>query len=204
MDKTGGKLLRWILLSWESAGVWKNFIPAPTPFFMSISRYFGIIEYNGLFFGGSQIQNNSRLPTIQSLLNSALSRFTPSLSFEGVQMGSRLDKGVHSKGLTFHFDFPNLSPPRKNRAQSPISPRAPNTILKSVNSYFRHKFSNNIRLRDIVLVSPRFHSRKDATGRIYKYKILFVHLLNGLSVSFLLTPRLVPNWQDLQEKSKIE
>ena len=142
---------------------------------MSFSRYFGIIEYNGMLFGGSQTQTNSRLPTVQTLLNSALSRFTQTLPFKGVQMGSRLDKGVNAKGLTFHFDFPNQSPPRKNRGSIPIPPRNPFLIQKSVNSYFRQRFSYNIRVRDILLVSPLFHSRKDATGRIYQYKLLFVH-----------------------------
>ena len=108
------------------------------------------IEYNGSAYAGWQRQKNAL--SIQEVLEDALSSLcTESVTVTGA---SRTDSGVHARGQIAHFDTDCSIPDDRFSF-------ALNTMLPP-----------DIRIQRSWEVSPDFHSRFQAKGKIYSYRFL--------------------------------
>ena len=113
-------------------------------------RYAILIEYLGTNFNGSQWQPDKR--TIQDELIKAISTLTKTKT--KIILSGRTDKGVHAKGQVAHFDCDAISDEEK--------------FLYQLNSIL----PNDISIRSIKEVEPRFHAQKSAKWKWYQYKIV--------------------------------
>lgn len=107
------------------------------------------ISYNGRDFSGFQYQHDYR--TVQGTIEKQLKRMHK--TFVRIHASSRTDAGVHALNQYFHFDTEIDLPPEKwkfilNRAM-------PKDIL----------------INDVSIAADDFHSRFDAKGKTYRYKV---------------------------------
>ncbi|SFL90658.1 tRNA pseudouridine(38-40) synthase TruA [Halanaerobium salsuginis] len=109
------------------------------------------LEYDGSNYSGWQIQKNTA-QTIQQKLEEALT--TLNKSRVRVTGAGRTDAGVHAAGQTANFFLDVNIPVTK-------IPIALNTVLPG-----------DIICREAKLVAQDFHSRYDARGKKYRYRIL--------------------------------
>ena len=108
------------------------------------------IEYDGTHYHGWQVQPNG--PSIQQEIETAIETMTRR---RVKLLGSgRTDAGVHALGQTANFI-----------CQTGI---APEEFLKGLNSLL----PEDIVIRKVAQVSPRFHARYDAVSKRYRYHIL--------------------------------
>jgi tRNA pseudouridine38-40 synthase len=115
-----------------------------------------LIAYDGTHFGGWQRQPNTL--SIQELIEKAL---TTVLRCKTAIVGSgRTDQGVHALEQVAHFSTPN--------------PLVPGQLRLSLNALL----PSAIRITEILQVSPSFHARYSAKGKIYRY-----HLFLGPVIS---------------------
>jgi len=106
-----------------------------------------LIEYDGSGFSGWQVQPGQN--TVQETLEQALGEVlgeNPRIHGAG-----RTDAGVHALGQVAHFDTSSPLPVRAVRAET--NRRLPETVS----------------LRTVEDIDPGFHSRYDATGKLYRY-----------------------------------
>lgn len=115
-----------------------------------IRRLALLLEYDGTKFKGFQWQANS--PSIQQEVEDAIKSFSGENT--RIRGASRTDSGVHARGQVVDF----LS----------WSSHPPVTFVKALNWYL----PRDIRVRGAWDISLDFHSRKDATSRIYRYTVL--------------------------------
>jgi len=117
-----------------------------------MNRYQILIEYVGTGFIGWQIQPKGK--SVQKLIQLKISK----LLKEKIKLISagRLDSGVHSQGLSAHFDT-------KNKIENL------NKFLKSINFFLNPELVSIIKIRKR---NPAFHARFSAKERIYRYIIL--------------------------------
>ena len=113
-------------------------------------RYKIIIEYIGKNFYGSQWQPEKR--TIQDELIKAISTLTKTKT--KVILSGRTDKGVHAEGQVAHFDCDAIDDEDK--------------FLYQLNSILPDDMS----VKTIEGVEPRFHAQKTAKWKWYQYKIV--------------------------------
>ena len=113
-------------------------------------RYKIVIEYIGTNFYGSQWQPEKR--TIQDELIKAISTLTKKKT--KVILSGRTDKGVHAKGQVAHFDCNAIEDEDK--------------FLYQLNSILPDDMS----IKTIEAVEPRFHAQKSAKWKWYQYKIV--------------------------------
>lgn len=113
-------------------------------------RYAIVIEYIGTNFFGSQWQPEKR--TIQDELNKAISTLTKKNI--KVILSGRTDKGVHAKGQVAHFECDVIADEDKFLYQM-------NSILP-----------NDMSVKAVKKVEPRFHAQKSAKWKWYQYKIV--------------------------------
>lgn len=116
----------------------------------SFRRLALLVEYDGAFFAGSQLQTNG--PSIQGELERAVETMTG--SFARVAFAGRTDAGVHALGQVACFDTPAAY--SCESFVGGLNVRLPNTIA----------------LRSARDVDPAFDPRRDAVGRLYRYSIL--------------------------------
>src|SRR5687768_16236158 len=125
-------------------------------------RYFLELAYKGTHYSGFQKQENAN--TIQAEVEKAFEI----LHRQPVDLvgSSRTDAGVHAMQNYFHFDFDELHP----------------QFLYKMNAIL----PNEIVLKKIHLVSSTAHSRFDAVGRRYEYRIYQSknHFLQGLALYY--------------------
>lgn len=107
------------------------------------------VSYDGTAYSGWQRQLNA--PSIQEELEKALKKLTG----ETVCMtgASRTDAGVHALGQTVHFDTVSRIPAEK--------------FSLAINT----RLPDDIRVTESRQVSPAFHARYGARGKIYRYCI---------------------------------
>lgn len=109
-----------------------------------------LIQYDGTDYAGWQRQRN--LPTIQGVLEDAISRITgEDIHIHGA---GRTDAGVHAIGQVANFHTG--------------SRLTPHELKRAINAHLPE---------DIVIaaadeVPPDFHARRDAKGKIYLYVVL--------------------------------
>lgn len=115
-------------------------------------RFLIRIEYDGSGYVGWQRQDNGN--SIQAELEAAATSIIGKREDVMVQGAGRTDAGVHATGQAAHFDLPHDFSEEK-------LPLALNANLP-----------RDIRVRSAKKVSDEFHSRFDATGRAYRYRIL--------------------------------
>ena len=116
---------------------------------MPLKRIKLVIEYDGSFFHGWQIQKN--VITVQEEIEKAIFRITgEKVSVTG---SGRTDAGVHAYGQTAHFDTESKIPAEK------FSECLTPSCLKCCNCIFKE-------------VSADFHARFSAVKKTYKYKVL--------------------------------
>jgi tRNA pseudouridine38-40 synthase len=108
-----------------------------------------LIEYNGTDFHGWQIQPGER--TVQEEIEKALQvALRQSVRLTGA---GRTDAGVHARGQVAHFTTDDTIDPLRLRGSL-------NGLLDS-----------DIAVQEVSKENDRFHSRFDATERIYVYQI---------------------------------
>ncbi len=112
-------------------------------------RFFLSITYNGQFYSGWQIQENSK--TVQERLNYCLSKL---LREEITSYGSgRTDAGVHCLEQFVHFDT--------------TSDFDPQVLTRKLNAFLE----KHIRINGIYRVKDDAHARFSALTRTYRYYI---------------------------------
>ncbi len=108
-----------------------------------------LLEYDGTAYRGSQYQENG--PSIQSELESALRNLTGDVV--RVSFAGRTDAGVHALGQVAAFDTSSrLAPPE---------------FVTGLN----HFLAPDVAVRDARVVGAEFDPRRDARGRLYRYRI---------------------------------
>ena len=108
------------------------------------------MEYQGTNYNGFQLQLNQ--PTIQGALEEALARFTGERI--RIRGASRTDSGAHAQGQVVDF----------MTGSGRITERFPLAL-----NYF---LPEDIRVLKAKEVAREFHSRRWATGRVYRYRLL--------------------------------
>jgi tRNA pseudouridine38-40 synthase len=112
-----------------------------------------VIEYDGTAFAGSQYQPNAR--TVQGELEEALNRLTGERI--RVRLAGRTDAGVHATGQVVAFC---LARHRGDQANWPELQRRLNAVLPP-----------DLAVRSLRSAAPGFDPRRDATWRVYRYRI---------------------------------
>jgi tRNA pseudouridine38-40 synthase len=113
-----------------------------------------VIEYDGTAFAGSQYQPNAR--TVQGELEKALNRLTGERT--RVRFAGRTDAGVHATGQVAAFCLP-----RRRRGEGyswPVLQRRLNAVLPP-----------DLAVRSLRAAATGFDPRRDATRRVYRYRI---------------------------------
>jgi len=114
-------------------------------------RYRLTIEYDGGAFHGFQAQAN--LPSVQGEIERAIEGFTG--QFARVHVAGRTDTGVHAVGQVIHFDLDK--------------DWRPEVVRDALNA---HLVPQPIVVLEAQVADPEFHSRFQAKGRRYLYRIL--------------------------------
>ncbi|MBT3237169.1 MAG: tRNA pseudouridine(38-40) synthase TruA [Rhodospirillaceae bacterium] len=119
-----------------------------------MTRYRMTVEYDGAAFVGWQRQDNGF--AVQQALEAALN----AMSGETVTVfgAGRTDSGVHALGQVAHFDL----------AYDFGHKDAPGTIRDALNFHVR---PHPVSVLEVSVADDEFHSRFDATGRRYLYRI---------------------------------
>jgi tRNA pseudouridine38-40 synthase len=114
------------------------------------------LAYDGRPFAGWQSQRGR--PTVQDAVEAAVGQIGGTGADDRVirvHASGRTDTGVHALGQVAHFD-----PPAATRLGEAEWHRALNAVLPPT-----------IRVMRCEAVSPEFHARFDATGKIYRYRL---------------------------------
>ncbi len=115
-----------------------------------MTNYRMLIQYDGTRYNGWQKQGDTD-NTIQQKLETILARMTGEQV--DVHGAGRTDAGVHARGQVAQF---RLS-----------EERSPKEILAYINEYL----PDDIGVLSVDIAGPRFHSRFNATRKIYLYRI---------------------------------
>ncbi len=108
------------------------------------------VEYEGTNYSGFQFQPSQ--PTIQGSLEEALGRFTgESIRVRGA---SRTDSGAHAEGQVVDFLTGSSHP------------------LERFPPALNYYLPRDIKVVNVAQVRHDFSSRRSATGRVYRYRIL--------------------------------
>lgn len=122
-----------------------------------MNRYVFKTQFLGTSFCGSQKQKNGR--TVQEELEKAFSIFFR--QDVTVVLGSRVDSGVHSRGMIGHFDL-------EDGFDADLSiPREEDKVLCNLNGIL----PLDVSILRISKIHDDFHSVKDAIQRSYLYKL---------------------------------
>ena len=112
-------------------------------------RWKCIVAYDGTTFHGWQSQEGGN--TVQDLIEKQLLKVTgQKIRIEG---SGRTDSGVHAHAQVFHFDAEWKHGAEKLRVA------------------LQTGLPRSIRLKSMKPVSPKFHARFDAKGKVYRYEI---------------------------------
>jgi tRNA pseudouridine38-40 synthase len=114
-----------------------------------------VIEYDGTAFAGSQYQPNAR--TVQGELEGALNRLTGERI--RVRLAGRTDAGVHATGQVAAFCLP-----RRRGAGGTGGLRELQRRLNAV-------LPPDLAVRSLRPATPGFDPRRDASWRVYRYRI---------------------------------
>ncbi len=108
-----------------------------------------VYSYDGSSFYGSQIQTNSKFPTVMGEFKRALR----SLNINSTAYASgRTDRGVHALNQVCHLDIPCYF-----------------SDLKKLRDNLNHFLKPHIYIKNINDTEPKFHARFSAKKRLYRY-----------------------------------
>ena len=116
-----------------------------------MQRYKIVIQYDGSFFSGWQLQKNRN--TVQGEIENALKIITNSKSRIIVKGSGRTDSGVHAMGQVAHFD---------------IDSNLTEIEIKNALNFYTNE---HCKIMSIRRINNTFDSRYDATRRTYIYQI---------------------------------
>ena len=112
-------------------------------------RFLITIEYLGKNYKGFQLQKNTKLPTVQKVIEDALKEvFKENIK---IFASGRLDGGANAKALTAHFDVDNKI----------LTYKIPNAI--------NHFLPSDISITSVEEVDSNFHARYSVKQKTYKY-----------------------------------
>lgn len=130
------------------------------------------IEYDGADYFGWQIQKKPAMPSVQEVLEQALSK----VANEPIRVfcAGRTDSGVHASGQMVHF--------------TSQTKRSEKSWIMGANV----NMPKNVVVKSVSAVPANFHARFSATARTYRYVIL-----NANVRSAILTNKVVQIAEDL-------
>jgi tRNA pseudouridine38-40 synthase len=115
-----------------------------------VRRFRLLLEFDGTDFSGWQTQPHGR--SVQDEVEQALLEITR--ESRRVTPSGRTDAGVHATGQVAHFDSETrLEPAALGRGLNAVLPR-------------------DVSVLGVELAAPDFHARRDATSKLYVYRIL--------------------------------
>ena len=114
-------------------------------------NYRAVLQYEGTRYQGWQKQITTD-NTIQGKLEALLSKMTGDVV--EVNSSGRTDAGVHAYGQVISF--------------SCDTDKSPDEIMEYMNQYL----PEDIGVLSVVVAGERFHARLNATGKIYRYRVL--------------------------------
>jgi len=129
---------------------------------MSVRRLRFSVSYDGTPFAGWQMQAG-RKPTVQGALEAAFAKLCGGRRVM-VHGSGRTDAGVHAIAQVAHAD---VDVPAGELSRAAAWPKPLNAHLPS-----------EIRVTTARFVSPEFHARFDAKGKIYRYRIWNASVMN--------------------------
>jgi tRNA pseudouridine38-40 synthase len=128
-------------------------------------RIKAVIAYDGTEYHGFQRQSPDREPSIQGMLEGALSK----IGQTGVVLGAgRTDAGVHASGQVIAFDVQWR--------------HGLNDLQRALNA----NLPADIAVLDLEQTVDTFHPRYDAVSRAYRYSIENMRVRNPLTVRYAL------------------
>ena len=110
------------------------------------------VAYDGRPYAGWQSQPSGQ--TVQDTMERAIHKILPDSRIR-LSASGRTDAGVHALGQVVHFDTP---------AEKTLPPEA---WQRALNAHL----PPSIRIMECKVVPDTFHSRYDATGKTYRYRI---------------------------------
>ncbi len=113
-----------------------------------------VLEYDGTAFAGSQVQPDAR--TVQGVLEEALNRLTGERV--RIQLAGRTDAGVHATGQVVAFC---LERPRRGEGFGWRE------LQRRLNAVLPH----DLAIRSLQSAPAAFDPRRDATARVYRYRV---------------------------------
>jgi len=129
-----------------------------------MARYKLTLAYDGSGFVGSQRQASTKTRTVQGELEKALR--TLGWSGRSVIMSGRTDTGVHATGQVASVDL-NWS-------------HADDQLVRALNSML----PADMAVRSAQVVDAKFHTRFDATARLYRYRLFCQSLRDPMRERF--------------------
>lgn len=128
-------------------------------------RIKAVIAYDGTDYHGFQRQSPDREPSIQGILESALSQ----IGQPGMVLGAgRTDAGVHASGQVVAFDV-NWR-------------HGLDDLLRALNAVL----PDSIAVQELEQAADRFHPRYDAVSRVYQYSLYTARVRNPLVMRYAL------------------
>ena len=115
-----------------------------------MTNYRMLIAYDGTRYMGWQKQGDTE-NTIQQKIEQVLRRLTGEDT--DVHGAGRTDAGVHAKGQCAQFRLEKELPPEEIRA------------------YLNRYLPDDIGILSVSFAAPRFHSRYNASAKVYRYRI---------------------------------
>ncbi len=115
------------------------------------------VEYDGTNFYGWQIQKGYR--TVQGVLDEVTKKIVSAKGL--IQGASRTDRGVHALGQVAHFDAPKKIFFERFEGDTEKLKKAMNALLP-----------RDVYVKEMEVISNKFHARRSARGKLYRYTIL--------------------------------
>lgn len=140
------------------------------------------VQYDGTRYEGWQRQERTG-QTIQGKLEAVLSK----MCGEEIQIqgAGRTDAGVHAKGQVANVHLKKKADPQE------------------LKKYLNHYLPEDIAVSEITEVPERFHSRLNATGKIYTYRIATGETKNVFERRYLYDFGEKPDVQQMRQAAKI-
>jgi len=124
-----------------------------------LPRFMMHFSYAGQAYAGVQINPNTKISSVQGVIEQALYQFQSSHFPLRFGVSSRTDRGVHAVNNTGTFDW--------------IAPIDVTTLVEPINRYME-EHNEQIRIQRIHPISPHFHFRRHCQGRKYIYRLGFL------------------------------
>ena len=119
-------------------------------------NYKMIIQYDGTRYKGWQRQKTTD-QTIQGKIEAILSRqYGRTIEIDG---SGRTDAGVHAHGQVANFRLPDAC----------CAGKTPEELCEELRQIFVQYLPEDIAVTEVRAASERFHSRLNATGKVYEY-----------------------------------